>query len=93
MTKRIEPRYIKPELVEIGDTINVVHKEVNGVTVSKLGMVADRQHEKHDTIFYTLDGAELFRYGVNYRPQRVTLLNRVDRRQTLLSLFENEKGA
>jgi hypothetical protein len=90
--KRMEPIYIRPEAIEIGDTINVVTREIKGVTTSKLGTVAYRDHEKHDTVFYTSEGGELMRYSTSYRPQRITLLDRVEREQGMLPLFDMTGG-
>ena len=87
MRKTIEPTYIRAQSIEIGDTINVVFRDVKGVQVSRLGTVATRDQERYDTVLYTAEGGELLRYSPSFHPLRITLLNRVERPQDLLELF------
>lgn len=88
MRKALEPRYIIPENLQIGDTINVVWPTVQGLTKSQVGIVGTRQHEGADTVLYTPEGGELLRYNRSIRPKRVTLLDRKESNNYLM-LFDN----
>lgn len=91
MRKAIEPRYISPESISVGDAINVVIGQSDGVTVSKHGTVATRDVVGRDTILYTSLGGEIMRYSQSFRPLRITLLARVEPSDNVLALFDIER--
>lgn len=78
MRTATKPVYVKPEQVNVGDTIRVTFKELNGITTEMVGTVHERQHEGSDRVYYTREGGELFRWNISARPTRITLLSERD---------------
>ena len=92
--KTIEPRYIKPESIHIGDTVRIVW-EVDDTERTATGKVAKREHYGATTGYYTASGVELFMYNPGQVPfivgatiKHVTLLDRSEPDLGALPLFE-----
>lgn len=89
MRKLPDVRYIKPENVEIGDTILAISHEQYGVEIMRKGIVASREHEGSDRVYYTKEGAVIMRWNMSLKPRRVTLLHRPEPVETMLEMFES----
>lgn len=77
MRKLADPRFIRPETVEIGDTVRVTYPVNGGIEVSKVGTVASREDHGNLRIYLTAEGGHLFDWQPHTtRHVRVTLLAR-----------------
>lgn len=71
------PRVIKPELVEIGDTVRVTLRKRNGITFIHEGTVASRVDRGSARLMLTRERAILFAWGGDRQPPiKVELLAR-----------------
>ncbi len=85
------PREIKPELVEIGDTVRVVHKRKNGVVMTLEGVVGKRVDNGPARHMMTVEGSTLFAWGGRHNsPVTVWLLNRKPQEQDELPMNFSE---
>lgn len=92
----MKERYIKPEVISIGDTIRVTWKEKD-VTRSHVGVVATRRIDGKMTHWETAEGITLLsRHGITHAtaggtlypfPATVTLLEAAPQLETALALF------
>jgi hypothetical protein len=87
MTKLI-PRKIQPELIELGDTISVVHKRNQGIVTVLEGTVATRQDSGNVRYLLTKEGATLLAWTPGRNDVAVRLLSRPETKQPTLSFFE-----
>lgn len=77
MRKLPEPRFIKPETVDIGDTIRVVAPDVgDGVERSWIGKVATREDNGSVRAYFTAERGRILTWEPGKPYPRVTLLNR-----------------
>lgn len=92
MTRRstFEPRYIRPEVICIGDTIKVTYPATDTVDVerSTVGTVHSRDRvPPFQTMYYTANNVLLLHHVLNVKPDyRITLLDRVEL-DTVAALF------
>ena len=83
------PRFIRPEQVEIGDTVRVKVKTVQGVTPIREGVVAERDYRGSERVLLTAEGGELFAWHPSHGGPQVTLLARNEAEpETLFSAKE-----
>lgn len=77
MRKLTEPRFIRPENIEIGDTIRVAYPVNGGIRIIKEGTVAERQDHNACRILLTAEGGHLLAWEPGgQRDIRITLLDR-----------------
>jgi hypothetical protein len=89
-----EPRPIKPELIEIGDTIRITFKPYEGVTSELIGTVAERKDYGMQRHLHTAEGGRLLVWEPGkHEPVKITLLDRAPRTAETLDIFDNETGA
>lgn len=79
------PIEIKPELVEIGDEIQVQHQRKRGITMILHGIVAQRNDHGATRFLATAEGADLLAWSAaGNRNIRVYLLSREEKEQPTL---------
>lgn len=90
-----EPRYIRPETIDIGDTIRVTFPKHQGMTNSITGTVAKREEHGMRRHMLTEEGGRLLVWEPGKHENfRVTLLDRNPKREPeQLEIFNNETGA
>lgn len=76
MRKLPEPRFIKPESVDIGDTIRVTTQGNDGITTEKVGKVARRDDHGNVRAYFTAENGRLLSWTPGKSSPRITLLNR-----------------
>lgn len=86
---KLIPRKIDPSLIEIGDTISVVHKRNQGIVSILEGVVHERNDSGNVRYFVTREGATLLAWIPGRHDVRVTLLSRPDFKQQTLFDFDN----
>lgn len=72
--KLTEPRYVKPENVEVGDYIRVAYPTQDGVQMHKTGRVGRREDHGHVRHVLTSEGGRLFTWEPDKPAVRVTLI-------------------
>lgn len=80
---------IKPELIELGDTISVVHKRNQGVVSILEGIVHERRDSGNVRYLLTAEGATLLAWTPGRTDVTVRLINRPAKPQPTLAYFDN----
>lgn len=88
-TYRSTPKVIKPELINVGDLIEVTLPEVRGLTTKLRGRVAKIQAHAGMRHFLTDDGSVIARYTPGQNPNtKFVLIERQPLEQATLDLFD-----
>lgn len=82
------PRVIKPELIELGDTISVVHPRDQGIVCILEGVVHERKDSGNVRYLITKEGATLLAWTPG-RNVKVTLLSRPEFKQESLTIVSD----
>lgn len=79
------PRDIRPELVEPGDTVRVVHTKRQGIEMVREGRVHTKEEHGQSRLMLTREGGLLFTWspGVHHR-YKLVLLKREPAKQEAL---------
>lgn len=86
---KLIPRKIDPSLIELGDTISVVHKRNQGIVTILEGVVHERKDSGNVRYFVTKEGATLLAWIPGRHDVKVTLLSRPEFKQQTLFEFDN----
>lgn len=77
MRGKPEPRFIRPETIDVGDTIRVTFKKNDGIEMSLVGTVARREDHGAMRQMITAEGGIILAWSPGEaRNVRVTLLDR-----------------
>lgn len=83
------PRPIKPELIDVGDTVEAIYPEDGGLTLRKRGTVSKIDTYVGSRLFLTAEGACIFRYSPGTTsPVKVILIARGPVPSEPLSMFD-----
>jgi hypothetical protein len=84
------PRHIRPENLQIGDTIRVTWS-FKGIERSHTATIAERSYSGQDRIYSTAEGATIFSWNPSLPHPTITLLARAGEVQP--TLFDMREGA
>lgn len=86
--RQVSPQLIKPELIEVGDIIEVQHPDDGGITTIKRAMVSYIQAHAGMRHFLTQQGSVISRYSPGHATKdKYTLIARVPVEQPMLDMF------